>query len=784
MEAAGTDSPLGRSLPRIGAEHYVNGTITYTADLAAQASLRLVVVRSACAHGELLSIDARDALAVAGVHAVFTGEDARRLTGPTPHFIDPSVRGGNRADVRCLAIERVRYVGEPVAAVVATRAAAARAGAGRVDVRCAPLPALSDPEAALAADAIEMYPGWGGNVMLDARYGAADVSDALAASEHRLSEEISLQRTTTAPIEPRACVAEWDAAASRLLVHANTQNPHQLRTMIATALGLQEASVHVIAGQVGGAFGLKMAGHAEDVLVAMVARELRQSVAWVEDRRECFLSSGREQRHRVEVGFACDGRLLALHDEILTDVGAASAQPGWAMSNLAALTLPTGYRLQAISAHMRAVVTNKPPWIASRGFGKEAANFVMERVLDMVAARLALDPAEVRRRNLLRAEEMPYRTAPGLNIDSGDYHRVLDHLLRELRYEGWRARQAAARREGRHVGIGLAFELTPEAGNNAGVMSTGYDTSTVRLDSDGRALVLTGVTSPGGGNDTGIAQIVAAELGLSVAAVDVVQGDTERCPPGFGNYSGRSTLLGGSAAALAARELSTRLLAAAATVDGSEPGALRLERDAVWSEAGRRVMAIGEAVVLADGDGAIEATCRYQPENTSLVRDDRGRFQPYPTYSNAVMGAVVEVDVPTGLVQLLDFAVCHDCGVIINPALVEGQMRGAVAMGLGGAMSEALVYDIHGALSSDRFKTYLLPRAPDLTPIRIVHEVTPSPFTLLGTKGAGEAGVGGSEAALANAVADALAPFGVVVRSLPVSAPAVRAMIDAAGAPR
>jgi carbon-monoxide dehydrogenase large subunit len=501
-------------------------------------------------------------------------------------------------------------------------------------------------------------------------------------------------------------------------------------------------------------------------------------VAWIEDRRECFLASGRQQRHRVEVGFGSDGRLCAIHDDIVTDVGAATAQPGWAMSGLAALTLPTGYRLQAFSARVRAVVTNKPPWIASRGFGKEAANFVMERVLDMVANRLGLDPVEVRRRNLLRSDEMPYRTATGLNIDSGDYHRVLDHVLRELGYEEWRRRQAVGRREGRHLGVGLAFELTPEASNNAGVMGTGHDTSTVRLDCDGRAVVLTGVTSPGGGNDTGIAQIVADELGLTLRAVDVIQGDTERCPPGFGNYSGRSTLLGGSAAALAARELRARLLAVVAGRAEAQPDALRLDRGAVWSASGRRLMEIGEAVALADPGGAIEATCQYQPENTSLVRDDQGRLQPYPTYSNAIMAAVVDVDTSTGRVQVLDFAVCHDCGVMINPALVEGQMRGAVAMGLGGALSEALAYDEQGALTSDRFKTYLLPRAPDLPQIRIVHEVTPSPFTLLGNKGAGEAGVGGTEAAVANAVADALAPLGVKVRSLPLSAPAVLAMIN------
>jgi len=454
MRPASSPPHVGRSLPKADGADHLTGRIRYTADLAGQASLRIAVVRSTCAHGEILSLDSTRARAHGEVRAVFTGEDARRLTQPIPHFIDPSARGGMRADVRCLTAGRVRYVGEPIAAVVGTSAAGAREGAELLAVEYRPLPALLDARAALAGGAAELYEGWGGNVMLETRYGAADVGEALDSSPHRLRADISLHRYTTAPLEPRAAVASWDRARSRLTVHASTQNPHQLRAMIAHALAMPEADVRVVAGSLGGAFGFKMAGHPEEVLVALVARELAETVAWVEDRSECFLASAREQRHDLDVGFDADGRLLALRDDIVADVGAASAQPGWAMSNLAGLTLPTGYRLQAVSARVRAVVTNKPPWIAARGFGKEAANFVMERVIDLVARELGLDPVLVRRRNLLTAGEMPYRTAAGLNIDSGDYHRALDRLLAELGYEEWRERQRTARHDGRLLGIG------------------------------------------------------------------------------------------------------------------------------------------------------------------------------------------------------------------------------------------------------------------------------------------------------------------------------------------
>ena len=416
---------IGRRVRRLNGDAYVTGRVRYTADFRPPGALALAVVRSPHAHGRLRRVDLTATRAAPGVVAAFTGEDALRLTRPTLHFIDPAARGGHGVDIRCLAAERVRFVGEPVAAVVARTPAQARAAACLAEIECEALPFVPDAAAALAPGAPELYPGWGTNVMWEGRLGAPDVGEAMAAADIVLEHELAVHRCTTAPIEPRAYLAGWDAGAGRLTMRATSQNPHQLRAILAVALDIEEAAVHVLAGPLGGAFGLKMCGHPEEVLVAMAARELGATVQWVEDREECFLASGREQTQRITVGARRDGRILAIDADIVADIGAASAQPGWAMAPLAPLTLPTGYDIQHVRARVRAVVSNKPPWIASRGFGKEAANFVMERAIDLVAHRTGLDPAQVRRRNFIAADRFPYRTATGLNIDSGDYHRVL-----------------------------------------------------------------------------------------------------------------------------------------------------------------------------------------------------------------------------------------------------------------------------------------------------------------------------------------------------------------------
>lgn len=781
---------VGQSVPLLDGEQVVTGEARFVADLLLPGTLHLAVVRSPHAHARIVSVDAAAAAASPGVSLVLTGEEASRHVAQIPHRVDPAISGGRHADIRPLAVGKVIYAGQPVAAVLAESPRAAGAAAALVRAAYDPLPVVLDGEEALGPGAPRVVDGWPDNVLHRGRIVHGTPAAAFAAAPGRLAATIRLHRYSTQPIETRAYLAVPDMVDDLLTLYATTQNPHQLRHQLAGALGRPENRIRVIVPRLGGAFGLKMIGHPEETLVCLLALRTGRPVKWVEDRSECLIITGREQVHRVEAAFTAEGRIIALRDRFVANVGAPYATPGWGMAPLTAATIPCGYAIQDVEIEYTLAVTNKGPWTASRGYGKEAANVVMERVLDLVARRTGLDPAAVRARNLIPASAMPYRTATGLEIDSGDYAGTLARALDAGEYARWRREQETARAAGRLLGVGVACELTPEGGSLPRSLVAGYDTATVRVDPSGQVTVLTGVTSPGGGNETGIAQIVADRLGVPPREIRVVQGDTDRCPYGFGNYSGRSMIAGGGAAALAAEEVRGKMLRVAAAMLGADPGAIELTpgRFTVHGEPAR---ALGFAEVAfaaytrtyelgTAAEPPLEATCTYRPPNIRHTPDAQGRVNPYPTYSNAAYLAVVEVDRRTGVVKVLHLAAAHDCGVAINPALVDGQLRGAIAMGIGAALGEEVRYAPDGARLTTSFREYVMPRAADLPPVTITHLATPSPHTLLGNKGGGEAGVGGAAAAVMNAVADALAPLGVEVLALPLTPPALwRLMMEA-----
>ncbi len=779
---------IGSSVRKADGDVLLTGRGRFVDDITLPGMLHAVVVRSEVAHARIRRIDVTEAERSPGVVLVLTGEQAAEHAGPIPYFIDPAVRGARSVDIRCLAHGTVVYAGQPVAAVVARTRREAEAAARLVRVEYERLPHVLDAEAALAPDAPRVYDEWPDNVVLHRWYGTGDVDAALAGADLVVTETIRTGRTSTAPMEPRGYLASWDRMDDTLTVYGSLQNPHQLRWMVARSLGIDETRIRVVTARVGGAFGLKMQGHPEEVLVCVLSRLAGAPVKWIEDRHESLLLGAREQVHHVEVGVTRDGRITALRDRVIADAGTMTAQAGWAMPNMTATTLSSGYLVPAVQVELHVVVTNKPPLSAARGFGKDSAHFVMERVVDLVARRLGLDPAEVRRANFVPPDRFPYRTPAGLNIDSGDFPGLLDKALKALGYERLRRRQAELREQGRYLGIGLAFELTPESADSPGTFVSGFDVTTVRMSMTGGVTVLTGVTSPGGGNDTGIAQIVADELGVPLEWITVVQGDTDRCPNGFGNFSGRGMVTGGGSAALAARDLRKKIATVGARLLGADPDAVTVADGEVRAGDGRAVPVPEVAAAIltrafAEASGVeptLEATRAFKPGNIDHVPDEHGRIQPYPTYSSALHAAVVEVDAETGQTRLLDFVMAHDCGVMINPALVEGQAHGAIAMGVGAALTERLVFDADGRLLSDRFKAYMLPRPADLPVPRLEHQVTPSPYTMYGNKGAGEAGVGGAQAAVANAIEDALAPFGVTVRQVPLTPPVVLALIDEA----
>ena len=415
------------------------------------------------------------------------------------------------------------------------------------------------------------------------------------------------------------------------------------------------------------------------------------------------------------------------------------------------------------------VATNKAPWQPVRGYGKEVANLVMERAVDLLADHLRIDKAELRARNLLRPEALPRRLPSGLNVDSGDYPEALARLKALFGYDAWRERQAAAAgSEERRIGIGIACELTPEGGARPGAFPSGFETASIRMSPTGDVQVSIGVTSPGSGNETGIAQLVGDVLGLPPEAIRVVQGDTDAVPVGTGNASSRAILYGGAAAHLAAVDLRAKLAACAANLLQARPeeitfadGEARASEGASVAIAALALGAHTHPFTVGDGvDLPLEATRSYRARNVRVTPDENGRIATYSSFPYSMHAAAVELDPGTGRVTVLDVAAVHDCGVMINPALVTGQLKGAIVMGLGAALWEELTHDDGGRLVSDRFKTYLLPRATELPAIRVGHMATPSPFHPLGLKGAGESGLGGALAAATNAVADALGRLG------------------------
>jgi aerobic carbon-monoxide dehydrogenase large subunit len=474
--------------------------------------------------------------------------------------------------------------------------------------------------------------------------------------------------------------------------------------------------------------------------------------------------------------------------QILGNVGALGPWGGWCMTFPAAMTLPGPYRIKHYDVETIPVVTNKAPWSGARGYGKEAAALAMERMVDRVAEELELDPAEVRRRNFIPPEEFPYWTA-GKRLDSGRYADALDLALSLSEIDERRREVERLRAEGRVAGIGIGFEICPEGADFAGSFFRGFDTSTVRVDPSGSVTVLTGVTSPGSGSDSGIAQIVADELGIDFDHVSVLQGDTESCPYGFGNFSSRALTTGGGSARLAASEVRERMTGVAAALLEADPGEVTCGDGAFTAGPERSVSfaAVADQVyrrttpVGGEAYPQLEATCSDGPGNYQWIPDEQGRMSMYPTFPYSAHVSVVEIDRETGVVRVLDHTAVDDCGVVINHVLVEGQLHGAIAMGIGGALWEHVPYDASGAPAAGTLKEYLMPRALDLPAIGLGSQETPSPFTSMGTKGAGESGVGGSLAAVTNAVNDALRPLGARVHDMPLSPPRLLGAIRAAG---
>jgi carbon-monoxide dehydrogenase large subunit len=770
------DGVLGSSVPRKEDYRLLTGRGRYVGDLVVPGMLHAAFVRSPYAHAGVTGVDAAAALAVPGVVTVLTPDD--------PQVVGVRITARSQLDTYVetsqpvLAWPKARFAGEAVAVVVATDRAVAADAAELVDVDYDPLPVVVDPLQATeaAAGGAVVHGAAADNVYLRRRFEGGDPDSALAAAHLVLDRSYRVNRQGGSPIEGRAVVASWDQGDRSLTLWSATQVPHVARHALAVLLGLAEHHIRVVAPDVGGGFGVKGAVSPEEVALCLVAMRLGRPVKWVETRSEHMMAAchARDHAYRVTAGFEADGRLTALVAEAVCNGGAYSVYPWTAGLEplMAGGLLPGPYRLEHYRCDVSGVATNTAPAGAYRGVSRPATVFVMERLLDTAAARLGIDPVEIRRINLITPEEIPYRTATRLVHDSRTYGAVLDAALKRLDYQGFRAQQAAARDEGRLLGVGLAVynELTGMGGASSpgpGVtFRPGHEVVTVRVDALGGVSVLTGASAQGQGIETTFAQIAADTLGVPFDDVEVRLGDTASGGFGFGAFASRQAVIGGGAVLRATEAVREKVLRIAAHLIEASPTDLTIVDGRVRPIDAPAARSVAVATVaraayldtqrLPEGEEpGLEATRSYDP--------GRG------TFAAGAQAAVVEVDPETGSVKLTRFICVEDTGRIYHPTIVEGQVAGAVAQGIAGALFEHHVYDEDGQLQTSTLADYLMPSAAEFPSFELDHIEDPAD-NATGARGVGEGGTLGAAAALANAVSDAL---GTDVDDLPLSPEAV-----------
>ncbi|HEX4805766.1 MAG TPA: xanthine dehydrogenase family protein molybdopterin-binding subunit [Conexibacter sp.] len=765
---------IGRPLPRAEDPRLLRGEGCFTADLLPAGTLHMAVVRSPLAHGELRAIDAAPALALDGVRAVWTAADlAERGVRELP--ICWISAGQKQRSTPLLARERVHYVGQPLAVVVAEDPYLAEDAAELVALELEPLPVVTGVEQALAPDAPLLHPAWGDNTFAVHRAGSGDPDAAFAADDAVIVRgRFHVHRHAGMPMEGRAALAVHDPREQRTTAWLTCQVPHHTRTVLCEVLGWEEPRLRVIPPDVGGAFGVKEFPYPEDAIVCLLAAELGRPVRWVEDRREHFLSAvhAREQTWEAELAADPDGRVRAVRGRILYDAGGHPSSQGIGVARVGADMMLGPYDVRHYRMEIVGVATNKVPAGAYRGFGRPQATFVLERLLDLLAKRLGADPVELRRRNLIASEQQPYANAAGHVYDGGDYPAAYARALELAGWAGFRAAQAAARAEGRLLGFaccpfvmaaGLASSRVLGA---IGLAHGGYETVQLRMDPTGKLTVLCGSASQGQGHATVLAQAAADRLGLDPARDVVVRlGDTAATP--YASASAIASRVGsvaGGAVVLAADALGEKLRRIAAHALEASEGDVEL-RD------GRAQVRGSAAAGLSLAEVAHIAHLGHDlPEGVAPGLELGETFEPPgSSYPYATHAAVVEVEPATGAVRILRYVVVHDSGTLLNPAIVEGQIRGAVAQAIGGALLEQLVYDDGGQLVTTSFMDYLLPTAADVPPIEVELRATPAPGIPGGMKGVGEAGTVAPAALLANAVLDALGDPALEVSALPLT---------------
>jgi len=671
-----------------------------------------------------------------------------------------------------LAIDRVRYAGEPVAVVVAETAAAAEDLAEQVFLDIEISPAVVDAEAAIAADAPAVHDvpaGFDPNTVIDARMSTPGFDASVERAARVVEVTVRCDRQSAVPLETRGCVVDVDQGTGRTTVTASTQMPHLLRTGIAEVLRIPEQDVHVVAPDVGGAFGQKMCLSREDLVTVWLARHLKRRIAWIEDRVENFTSAFHSREHRYTLRGAFDdaGRLVALDADIVCNVGAYSCSPvTFGVEPLMAMAeMPGPYAVGEYRARARAVVTNTCPIAPYRGVSRPVVTLALERLMDTAANEFGLDPVEIRLRNLV--DEFPHVTPTGLTLDEGSYRAVLRDAVERVDLPALRRAQKSQRAAGRWVGIGVStFSERTGYGTSAFAargmdVTPGYEDVELSMDPSAAVVLRIGASPHGQGLETTLAQVVADEIGIHPDRVRVTHGDTDRDPYGWGTFASRSMVIAGGATVVACGRLRERLALAASHLLEASPDDIRFAD-------GRAVVAgTGIGVGLDELAGAVRDRRHLVPGVDGLTV--RATYDPAGTFSNACHVAVVEVDVGTGGVRVLRFVVVEDAGLLVNPMIVDGQIHGGVCQGIANALYEGLSYDSSGTLLTASLMDYLVPTMAEIPMIEVHHHDTRSDASLLGAKGVGEGGTIGAPAAILNAINDALRPLGVTVDHMPAT---------------
>jgi carbon-monoxide dehydrogenase large subunit len=767
------NSYIGRSVPRPNVPKLVQGRATYTDDVVLPRMLHAAFLRSPYAHARTVSIDASAALAVPGVVRVFTGRDIAKICDPWVAVLD-HLKGMKSAPQHPLPLDRATWQGEPVVAVLGETRAAAEDGVAALRVEWEPLPAQIDMETALAPGAVVIHPELGDNLVFTRTATSGDVDAAFAAAHKVVEATFVTGRHTGVTLEPRSIIADYNRADGTLTVHHSTQAPHMMQGVFAKHLRMAEGDVRVICKDVGGSFGIKVHVYPDEVAVAAMAKALGRPVKFIADRFESFTSDIHARDHRIKARIAVDaqGLILGFDVDDLTGIGPYSVYPRTsAIEGNQVVNLCGGpYDFANYRCTTTVVLQNKTPTCQYRAVGHPIATAVTEGLVDMAAEALGMDPIAFRRINLIKDDAYPRSSPSGMRFEGLSHHASLDKLLEMVPVEKIRADQAAQRAKGVYRGLGFAsfIELTnpsPFMYGIGGARISAQDGATVRMDPDGSVVVASGVTEQGQGTEAILAQITAHGVGVPVDRVKVITGDTQNTPYGGGTWACRGAGIGGEAALQSALALRAQILEVAGAMLQATPESLDVVMGEVVDKAsGTPRMSLAELgrIVYFRGDTLPKELAR------ELVQTRHFITKEYPfAFTNGIQACWAEVDVATGMVKVLEHWCVEDCGRVINPLLVDEQVRGGIVQGLGGALYEHCVYDAEGNLLTTTLADYLVPMSAEMPDIHVGHVETPTRESLLGAKGAGEAGTAGAPGALMNAINDALRPLGARVTEQP-----------------